>query len=178
MIDVLNITTMQIASVRDSLKTTGGILIIGKNAIARLAIKILTEDLPKDDRNYELQQKYKRKENLQALLPLLKNKIGWIFTDTPYTELKNKITKEGKQRPAKAGAISPVEIYARAGPTYLDPGETDKFQIMGIETKIQANQLQIKYDTLLCKQGEVVSNGVSNICNLLKIRPFVYSIGI
>jgi len=37
-----------------ALRKEGGEIIIGKNTLAKLAIKILTEDIPKDHENYHL----------------------------------------------------------------------------------------------------------------------------
>ena len=51
----MNISTKQIVKTRIVLREEGGLIIIGKNTLARLAINILTKELDKDNENYELQ---------------------------------------------------------------------------------------------------------------------------
>lgn len=46
LVNIMNISTSQIVKTRKKIRDRGGSLIIGKNKIALMAIKILTEDIP------------------------------------------------------------------------------------------------------------------------------------
>ena len=177
-VDLMNISTEQIVKTRISLRNENGLVLIGKNTIARLAIKILTtKDDPSAD-YYPQQQKYGKKPNVAPLSEHIKGKIGFVFCDKSYVDLKNIIEKEKIKMPAKAGVIAPVEVVLPAGPTFLDPGRIGEFQRLGIQTKINKNAIEINKDFKLCGKGEIVSETTSQMCRLLNIIPFEYAMAL
>ena len=177
-VDLMNISTEQIVKTRISLRNENGLVLIGKNTIARLAIKILTtNDDPTAD-YYPQQQKYGKKPSIAPLSEHIKGKIGFVFCDKSYVELKNIIEKEKIKMPAKAGVIAPVEVVLPAGPTFLDPGRIGEFQRLGIQTKINKNAIEINKDFKLCGKGEIVSETTSQMCRLLNIIPFEYAMAL
>ena len=177
-VDLMNISTEQIVKTRISLRNENGLVLIGKNTIARLAIKILTtRDDPSAD-YYSHQQKYGKKPSVAPLSEHIKGKIGFVFCDKSYVDLKNIIEKEKIKMPAKAGVIAPVEVVLPAGPTFLDPGRIGEFQRLGIQTKINKNAIDINKDFKLCGKGEIVSETTSQMCRLLNIIPFEYAMAL
>lgn len=172
-VDLLNISTEQILKTRLALRKLGGTIIIGKNSIARLTVRILTGQAGPE--YADLAKKYDQKPGLKTLMPYLVDKIGFIFSDRSYVELKPIIENEKIKMPAKAGIIAPSSIIIPAGPTHQDPGKIGEFQRMGINVKAIKGTLELVKDHKLINEGEIVSETVSAMCRLLGIIPFEYA---
>lgn len=173
LVDLLNISTRQITQIRKLLREQKGIFLVGKNTIALLAIRILTEDV-QDAELKEFQSKYARKPELAALVPKLVNKVAFVFTDKSYVDLKQPIESEVVKVPAKAGIVAPSDVWVRAGPTSLDAGKFNEFQRLGIQTKIVKQAIEIVKDFKICSKDDIVSENVSTMCRMLNIIPFEY----
>ena len=126
------ISTEQIVKTRKALREDGGLILIGKNSLAKLAIKILSEDHEENHPYHELQKKYGKKPLLKRLVPIIKGKVGYVFSHTNYVEIKPIIEKEVIKMPAKAGVFAPCDVWLKVGPTYQDPGKIGEFQNLNI----------------------------------------------
>lgn len=177
-VDLINISTKQIVNTRMSLRKTNSIILVGKNNLAKLAIKILTTPDDKDSENYELQKKYGKRMDLVSLNEKIVGKIGFVFSDLSYIEMKELIEKEKVKTTAKIGMIAPSDIVIPAGPTSLDPGRIIEFQRLGILTKINKNAIEITKDFSLCKKDDIVTATVSSMCKILNIVPFEFSMSL
>lgn len=175
LVDIMNISTQQITKTRQALRETSSLMIVGKNTLAKLAIRILTEKLEPSHDNYELQQKYTLKPELKNLIPYVRNKIGFIFSEISYVELKPIIEREIMKMPAKAGIIAPSDVWLRTGPTHQDPGKIGEFQRVGVQVKAIKGSLEIVKDMKLCSKGDIVTESVSFMCRMLSIIPFEYA---
>lgn len=175
LVDLLNISTEQILKTRLALRERDGVVVIGKNSIAKLAIKILTEEVPQDAEYYDLAQNYGKKPNLKKLLPVLFGKLGFVFCDDSYVELKDIIENEKIKMGAKPGIIAPSAVVLPIGPTHQDPGKIGEFQRVGIQVKAVKGSLEIVKEHRLCEAGEIVSETVSAMCRMLNIVPFEYA---
>lgn len=175
LVDIMNISTHQIVKTKQALQKTGTVMIVGKNTIAKIALNILTKKLEKGHENFELQQQYTLKPQLSALVPFIKNKIGFIFSECSYVELKPIIEGEKMPTPAKAGTIAPADVWLREGPTHQDPGKIGEFQRMNIQVKAVKGSLEITKDIKICTKGDLVTESVSYMCRLLSIIPFEYA---
>lgn len=150
-------------------------MIVGKNSLARVSITILTTDPDPEKPYYELQKQYEKQPHLVKLLPLLKNKMAFIFSELNYVELKPIVESEIIKSPAKAGVVSPSNVWLRCGPTHQDPGKIGEFQNLGIQVKAIKGSLEIVKDYLLCGKGDIVTETVSHMCRMLNIIPFEYA---
>ena len=175
LVDIMNISTAQIVKTRIALRDTNSVMIVGKNTLAKLAIRILTQKLDASHENYELQQKYTMKPELENLLPYVKNKVGYIFSETSYVDIKPIVEKEIMKVAAKAGIIAPSDVWLRTGPTYQDPGKIGEFQRVGVQVKAVKGSLEIIKDMKLCSKGDLVTESVSFMCRMLGIIPFEYA---
>ena len=54
---------------------------------------------------------------------------------------------------AKAGVIAPIDVKLPAGPTGLDPSQTNFFQTLNIPTKIVKGSIELTTEQLVCKAG-------------------------
>lgn len=179
-VDLMSISTPQIKKIRHKLKPYNGTFLVGKNTITLLALRILSNTFKETDTQNarELAKKYPHKPELKELIPLIKDKVAFIFTDSPYVELKDLIEKEVIKVPAKVGIVAPSDIIVPAGQTTVDPGKFGEFQRLNIPTKTAKTALEIQKDTKICSAGTLVSETVSAMCRLLNIVPFEYGMKI
>ena len=175
MVDLMNISTEQIVKTRVALRQENGIILIGKNTISKLAVKILTTPDAPDADYYPFQKKYGKRQELTALEPYIKGKIGFVFCDRSYVDIKPIIEKEAIQMPAKAGVIAPSDVWLLAGPTFIDPGKIGEFLRMDIQVKTAKSALEIMKDAKLCSRGDVVTETVAAMCKMMNIIPFQYA---
>lgn len=179
-VDLMSISTSQIKKIRHKLKPFNGTFLVGKNTITLLALRILSNNFKESDTQNarDLAKKYPHKPELKDLIPLIKEKVAFIFTDSPYVELKDLIEKEVIKVPAKVGILAPSDIIVPAGQTTVDPGKFGEFQRLNIPTKTAKTALEIQKDTKICTAGSIVSETVSAMCRLLNIVPFEYGMKI
>lgn len=137
-----------------------GIIIMGKNTIMRKVIRDNIEKNPK----------------LEALLPLIRNNIGFVFTNGDFNALRNQVTKFTMPAAAKAGVIAPIDVVIPAGPTGLDPGQTSFFQTLNVQTKIVKGSIEITGEVRLCIAGEKVTASAVALLAKLGKKPFEYGI--
>ena len=75
----------------------------------------------------ELIEKDKSKKHLQIIHDALKLNTGLIFTDGDLTEVKKILDTQVREAPAKIGSLAPSDVSVPAGPTGLDPKQTQFF---------------------------------------------------
>merc|ERR1719352_2116598 len=78
--------------------------------------------------------------------------------------------------PARAGAISPVDVIVPPGPTDCDPGQTAFFQTLQIATKIAKGRIEIVSPVELLKKGDKVGQSEAALLQKLNIEPFSYAL--
>jgi large subunit ribosomal protein LP0 len=149
----------QMAALRIGLRGRA-VVLMGKNTIIR---KILREKAVDDDR-------------LEALLPLIKGNVGFVFCNDDLAGIRKECISEKIPAAAKTGAIAPVDVIIPAGPTGLDPGQTTFFQALNIGTKITRGSIEILTQVTLCTKGSKVSSSAVALLNKLNIKPFEYGI--
>jgi large subunit ribosomal protein LP0 len=151
--------SQQMQSIRIALRGRGMIL-MGKNTIMR---KIFRE-------------KAVANPALEALLPLIKGNIGFVFVNSDLAAIRKEVIAERIPASAKTGAIAPVDVIIPAGPTGLDPGQTSFFQALNIGTKITKGTIEILTAVTLCQAGTKVTSSAVALLNKLNIKPFEYGI--
>jgi large subunit ribosomal protein LP0 len=122
----------------------------------------------------ELIEKDKSKKHLQIIHDALKLNTGLIFTDGDLTEVKKILDTQVREAPAKIGSLAPSDVSVPAGPTGLDPKQTQFFQALNIQTKIVKSQVEIVNPVKVITAGEKVTPGQASLLEKLKIRPFEY----
>jgi len=154
-----NVGSFQMQKVRIALRGKA-ILIMGKNTLMRM---ILREQMVKNPK-------------LEALLPLVKGNMGFVFTNFDLNEVRNVIIENKVPAVAKTGTVAPVDVFVPAGPTGLDPGQTLFFQALNIGTKIARGSIEIINTVHLIKAGDKVTSSAVALLGKLDIKPFFYGI--
>jgi large subunit ribosomal protein LP0 len=149
----------QMQKLRISLRGRASVL-MGKNTIMRKIVRAHADKNPK----------------LEALLPLIKGNIGFVFCNEDLAGIRKEVIAERIPAAAKTGVLAPIDVVIPAGPTILDPGQTSFFQALNIGTKITKGSIEILTNVTLCQKGTKVSSSAVALLNKLNIKPFEYGI--
>jgi len=173
-VTVDNVTSSQIQNIRRIVYRGGGTLIVGKNTIIKKAIQLrsTTGDLPEEFKKFrELGAPI---PELASLLPLIKQKVGLIFTDESVFELKPKIEANKIQAAAKLGAIAPIDVVIPPGSTGMDPSQIAFFHALSISTKIDKGMIAIIKDYQVCFAGKKIGSSQVALLQKMGVKPFYY----
>lgn len=154
-----HVGSRQMAGIRVALRGKAQVL-MGKNTMIRTALRSKLAEMPQ----------------LEALLPLVKLNVGFVFCGVEPGEVRDIINQHKVPAPARQGVFAPVDVFIPAGPTGMDPGSTSFFQALGISTKIVKGQIEIQNQVHLIKQGEKVSASAATLLHKLNIKPFEYGL--
>ncbi|KAF6019713.1 RPLP0 [Bugula neritina] len=158
-VNVDNVGSKQMQNIRADLRGEATLL-LGKNTMMRKAIRGHMDTNP----------------NLEKLLPLIKQNVGFVFTDKELSETRDKILSNKVPAAARAGAIAPISCTVPAQVTPLGPEKTSFFQALQIPTKISRGNIEILRDVELIKAGEKVGASEATLLNMLSISPFTYGL--
>jgi large subunit ribosomal protein LP0 len=154
-----NVASLQFAQIRAALRGKAQI-VMGKNTMMKKVIRGLIEEFPE----YE------------KVLPLLIDNVGFVFTNGDLKETRDAVLSHKKAAPARAGALSPIEVIVPAQNTGMGPEKTSFFQALNIQTKIARGTIEIVSPVNLLKPGDKVGQSESTLLNMLKISPFTYGL--
>lgn len=156
-----HVGSKQMADIRVALRGKAEVL-MGKNTMIRTALRSKLNEMPQ----------------LEALLPLIKLNIGFVFcaADSSCSAVRDIIYQHRVPAPARQGVFAPIDVFIPAGPTGMDPGSTSFFQALGISTKIVKGQIEIQNQVHLIKEGEKVSASAATLLHKLNIKPFQYGL--
>lgn len=154
-----NVGSNQMQKIRISLRGKAEIL-MGKNTMMKKCIRGQLENNP----------------GLASLLPYIVENVGFVFTSMDLSEIRKAITENKVKAPAKAGAISNVDVDVPAQVTTMGPEKTSFFQALQIPTKITRGQIEIINKVELLKKGDKVGPSEATLLNMLNISPFSYGL--
>jgi len=154
-----NVGSAQMAKIRHSLRGKA-VLLMGKNTMIRKAIRGHIEN----------------NKALEALLPHIRNNIGFVFAKEDMADVKKKLLDLKVAAPAKSGTIAPIDVTVPAGPTGMEPTMTSFLQALNIQSKITRGQVEIIADVHLIKAGQKVGPSEANLLAKLDIKPFSYGL--
>lgn len=113
-----------------------------------------------------------KKENVAKLIETMQGMPAVLLTaSNPFT-LYATIQKNKSEASAKPGQIAPRDLVAKAGPTPFAPGPIiSELAAVGIKTKVDQGKLAILQDTIIVKEGQIISQKVAETLKRLDIRP-------
>jgi len=154
-----NVGSAQMAKIRRAIRGKA-VLLMGKNTMIRKAIRGHLEN----------------NKSLEALLPLVRGNVGFVFAKDDLADIKKKITELKVAAPAKSGTIAPIDVIVPSGPTGMEPTMTSFLQALNIQSKITRGQVEIIQDVHLIKAGSKVGASEANLLAKLDIKPFSYGL--
>jgi len=154
-----NVGSNQMQKIRQSLRGSAEVL-MGKNTMVRKVLREYVESNPK----------------VESLIGLVKNNVGFVFTNGDLGEVEKKLLQHRVGAPAKAGIIAPNDVIVPKGPTGMEPTQTSFLQALNIASKINKGQVEIVSDVHLIKAGEKVGSSEATLLQKLSIKPFSYGL--
>merc|ERR1712060_943204 len=173
-----NVSTNQIHAARKILAEGEykGEMIIGKNSLIRKALKFVTEAPQAGSDDYEDHKNWKQNPKLESLKELMVLNVGLIFSEEPYNELRVKIEAQKISMPARTGVLSPTDVVIAPGPTGIEVDKIDLFHKLNIQCKTVKSAIEISKEVKIITKGEKVTEGATQLCKLMQIVPFEYSL--
>ena len=162
-----NVGSNHIQDIRSCLRP-GATLLMGKNTLIRRALR--------NPDTLGIEPAVSKNPAWDSVIPHVKGNIGFVFAKDDLIDVKDRILKNVRGAPAKAGAIAPLDVIVPKGPTGMDPTQTSFFQALNIATMISRGQIEIKADVHLIKVGDKVGASEATLLTKLNIRPFAYGL--
>merc|ERR1711953_709837 len=159
MVNADNVSSLQFAQIRAALRGKATV-VMGKNTMMKKVIRNLIDELPE----YE------------KVIPLLVENVGFVFTNSDLKEIRDLVLDNKVAAPARAGAISPIDVIVPAQNSGMGPEKTSFFQALSIQTKIARGTIEIVSPVHLLKPGDKVGASEASLLNMLKISPFTYGL--
>lgn len=156
-----HVGSKQMQEIRMSLRGKAHVL-MGKNTMVRTALAQFQEENPDMD--------------MSSLIEVVRGNVGFIFCVSDPEEVRGIVMANKVPAAAKAGVVAQVDVTIPAGPTGLDPAQTNFFQALNIATKIVKGQIELVTDVPLLKVGHKVQMSEQVLLSKLKILPFSYSL--
>lgn len=145
----------------------------------KTAIRDLQREPEEGDEDFEERKAWwKPRPHLQKIIDQLVLNTGIIFTNGDLTEIKKILDSQKREAPAKVGSLAPADVTIPAGPTGLDPKQTQFFQALSIQTKIVKAQIEIVNPVQVISAGDKIGSSQAALLDKLKIRPFEYKMHI
>jgi len=161
-IEADHVGSKQMQAIRIALRGTAEIL-MGKNTMVRKGLGQYQEETGTD---------------IEALIASVRGNIGFIFFKGDVEAIRKVINDNRVPAAAKAGVVAPLDVIIPAGPTGLDPTQTNFFQALNIATKVVKAQIEIVTDVHLIKTGVKVQLSEQVLLQKLNVRPFSYGMKI
>eukprot|EP01089_Gocevia_fonbrunei_P005863 TRINITY_DN1635_c0_g1_i3.p1 TRINITY_DN1635_c0_g1~~TRINITY_DN1635_c0_g1_i3.p1 ORF type:complete len:281 (-),score=47.23 TRINITY_DN1635_c0_g1_i3:56-898(-) len=115
-------------------------------------------------------------QKLVQLIPYLKGNVGCIFaSNCDLLALRKIIEDFSATVNTKPGMIAPCDVVIKKGISGLTPEKTSFFAALSIPTKIVKGQVELLKDVPILSAGEIVTESIFRLMELLKLKPFKYS---
>eukprot|EP00429_Kryptoperidinium_foliaceum_P015221 CAMPEP_0176042442 /NCGR_PEP_ID=MMETSP0120_2-20121206/21058_1 /TAXON_ID=160619 /ORGANISM="Kryptoperidinium foliaceum, Strain CCMP 1326" /LENGTH=316 /DNA_ID=CAMNT_0017375849 /DNA_START=23 /DNA_END=970 /DNA_ORIENTATION=+ len=159
-VNVDHVASKQMQDIRLELRGKATVL-MGKNTMIRKALEIGHAQHPQ--------------AGLDKLRANVAGNMGFIFaTNCTLDDIREVIGKHRRLSAAKAGQTAVAALNLPAGPTGMDPSQTNFFQALNIGTKIVKGQIELVSEFPILKTGEKVSPSAAVLLSKLSIKPFEY----
>jgi large subunit ribosomal protein L10 len=153
-VNVEGLPTRQLQNMRENLR---------KDVLIKLTKKRLIKIVLNDSKD---------QKDLDKLADHLKGMPAMIFTNQSPFKLYKTLQKSKSPAPAKAGQTAPKDIVVPAGPTGFAPGPViGELGAIGVKAGITNGKVEVKQDSVVVKEGDVVSARVAGLLTRLNIQP-------
>lgn len=115
----------------------------------------------------------KDKKDLSKMEHYVKNSMPAIIlsNEEPF-DLYKELKKAKSKAPAKPGQKAPFDIIVHEGPTSFSPGPIiGELGALGIIAAVEGGKVCVKKEKVLAKQGETITQKISDALMKLKIEP-------
>jgi large subunit ribosomal protein L10 len=114
----------------------------------------------------------KERPELSKLMEYLTGPNVYLLTDLNPFNLVLMLEKGKVKTTAKSGDIAAFDVVVPAGNTGQPPGPIiSQLNAVGLPTRIESGSVWVNKDTLVVKEGEVISERLASILSKLGIKP-------
>ena len=139
-VNLENLPAAQLQVMRKSLLENGVVICVARKRLLQRALQESKKD--------HLEQLQEKLDGIPALL---------FSKGNPFA-LYSTLQKSKSEAPAKPGQKAPKDIMVKAGPTSFAPGPIiSELAAVGIKTKVEQGKLSIITDTMVAKEGDIIS---------------------
>ncbi|ABR55780.1 50S ribosomal protein L10 [Methanococcus aeolicus] len=157
LVDMMEVPAVQLQEIRDNIRDLMT-LRMSRNTLIKRAIEELAEE--------------SNDPKFAKLAECLERGAAIVITDMNPFKLYKTLEDGKAPAPIKAGAIAPSDIVVEAGSTGMPPGPfLGELKGAGLPAVIDKGKIAIKDDTVIVKEGEVVSPKVAVVLSALGIKP-------
>lgn len=150
-----NLPSKQLQAIRGKLRGQAEI-IMTKTRLLRLAIEKVKD----------------KKPGIEKIEEYLKGMPALMFTKENPFKIYKTISKNKSKSAIKAGQKAPADIIIPAGPTPFTPGPViSELASLKIKSGVENGKIAIKADSLVAKEGDVISPLLSSMLLRLGIEP-------
>ncbi len=162
-VDVTGLPAPQFQKIRGTMRKNGAeILIVKKNIIA-----------------FVLEELNMKHPGISGLSAKADGIVGLIFTNNNPFSMYKSAKKSKSPAPAKAGVKAPNDIIVPAGPTSFSPGPIiGELGAVKIKAGITAGKVEIKEDSIVAKEGDMITEKLASILTRLGIQPLEVGLNI
>lgn len=157
-----NVGSKQFQDIRTALRDLDSIILMGKNTLMKKCIRNYIETTGED--------------KWEPMLDLLVGNVGIVFTTADLCELRDKIAEFKVPAAARPGLVAQCSVTIPAGPTGMDPSQTNFFQTLNIATKINKGSIEIIEDVIVITEGNKVGASEAILLSKMNIKPFSYGL--
>jgi len=165
LVGIDNVGAFSIQKIRQTLRGRCTVL-FGKNTLIRKTIRDYVEKCTEAGNTDSAR--------IEGLLPHIRGNVGLLFTNEDLNSIKSVVESFSQKAPAKVGSVAPNDVFVEAGPTGLEPTQTQFLQALNIGSKIVKGQIEIINRVHVIKVGEKVGNSEAALLDKLNIMPFEY----
>lgn len=116
---------------------------------------------------------------LAELSAQLEGQSALMFTNVNPFKLNSVLSKNKVFLPAKGGDIASKDIIIPAGNTGITPGPVlSEFKEANIQTKIDQGSIWVNKDTIVARQGDIISQKLASLMSKLNIKPIEAGISV
>ena len=113
------------------------------------------------------------KKEIAKLIPHVNGSCAIIFTNTNPFNLQKFLNQNQVPAPAKAGQVSPIDVYVSEGLTNLDPGPIiGELGSIGLQTRIEKGKIRISKTAKVLSKNDTVTEAHATVLARLGIQPF------
>lgn len=139
---------------------------------AKLRGKVMITMTKKRLMHLAIEQIKSEKPGIEKIEQCLTGMPGLLFTEENPFAIFKLIKKSKSPAAAKAGQKAPKDIIIKAGITPFAPGPViSELAALGIKSKVEGGKIAIISDTVVAKEGAVISDKLASMLMRLSITP-------
>jgi len=160
LLDMFKLPARQLQEIREKLRGKAKIKMMKKSVIKRAMENV-------------------SKKGIKELEKMIQNQPALLFSETNPFELARIIESSKSSAAAKEGDIAPKDIVVKAGKTSLKAGPViGELQRIKIPVGVEGENIMIKEDTVVVREGGVIDKNVADVLMKLGIEPIEISLNL